>query len=73
MYEIDVLDSSNIFPHFLELVAPYFPIRNFTINNRIGTLNVTFKQNADEPLIYIYILSVHSYDTYKNTGRARLI
>lgn len=65
MYEIDIIDPSNIYNHFLELIAPHFPSRNFVVDQKNGTLNLTFKIQAPNPILTIYLLSVQSYDTYK--------
>ncbi|CAD8141462.1 unnamed protein product [Paramecium octaurelia] len=74
MLDIQVVDQYSLYPHFLELTAPYFPIKNFQFKDKVGTLNVQFKnQQTYKPLIYIYILSTNSYEGYKNTARQRLM
>ncbi|CAD8058064.1 unnamed protein product [Paramecium sonneborni] len=74
MLDIQVVDQYSLYAHFLELTAPYFPIKNFQFKDKIGTLNVQFKnQITYKPLIYIYILSTNSYEGYKNTARQRLM
>lgn len=74
MYDIEVHDPNNFYTHFLELMANYFPMRNFQIQSRSCTLNVTFRnQPCQAPILYLFILSVNSYDNYKSAGRAKLI
>ncbi|CAD8059991.1 unnamed protein product [Paramecium sonneborni] len=74
MLDIQVVDQYSLYSHFLELTAPYFPIKNFQFKDKIGILNVQFKnQPTYKPLIYIYFLSTNSYEGYKNTARQRLM